>query len=314
MLTGTKSLRGISDVLNEWGLGQTFKGIKYEFRPQTANRIFRNKFYMGILTSSKYPEEVRGQHTPMITEQQFYRVQAILDGRSSTVGVPLVRHNKENSEFPLRRILKCSKCDSVLTGAWSKGRHSRYGYYICLARCGAKSIPIDDTKTMLITLLRQISLTDSGLKLLIAFLRNNYMKRIAILQKKTLTANTELTKLYSMRQTLVEKNLAGVYSDEIFKEQNAILEEKIKDAQTIQDTPLLGKYSLEDTVKFVTEKFSDLGFTYDDSALEEKKALLGSIFPSGMAWNYPGISNRDIGPFYQSILAFVNAGVPFGRA
>ena len=38
----------------------------------------------------------------------------------------------------------------------------------------------------------------------------------------------------------------------------------------------------------------------------------GSIYPLGMAWNYPGISNRDIGAFYQSIRTFADGGVPFG--
>jgi len=72
---------------------------------------------MGILTSSRYPEEVRGQHTPMVTTEQFYRVQAILDGRNTNIAVPIARRNKENEKFPLRRIFRCNKCNTVLTGA-----------------------------------------------------------------------------------------------------------------------------------------------------------------------------------------------------
>ena len=99
----------------------------------------------------------------------------------------------------------------------------------------------------------------------------------------------------------------------MFKEQNAILEDKIKDLLTVQDTSLLAKYSLEETAKFITKKLSDLKQTYEDSLLEEKKALLGSILPSGVAWEYPGISNHDIGPIYQSILAFTNHVGMYGR-
>ncbi len=316
MLTGTKSLKAMSDILNEWGLGQTFKGVKYPFRQQTANRLFRNKFYMGILTSSVYPEEIQGQHTPMVTQEQFYRVQAIIDGRKTNWTAPIARHNKDNPDFPLRRILKCSKCGAVFTGAWSKGRNCRYAYYVCRSRCGAPSVATNDADTTLTTFMSGISLTDDGIKLLISFIRTNYMKRIALIQKKKQTAEAELTKLYATRQILVEKNLAGIYSDDIFREQNAIIEEKIKDARTVQDASLLSKYTLEETVSFITDKFADLGATYTDSLSEEQKALLGSIFPSGMAWNYPGISNRDIGPMYQSIRAFADqrhhAGEPAG--
>ena len=49
---------------------------------------------MGILTSAKYKEEVKGQHVPMITEEQFYKVQAIIDGRNRcgmTIGKRLKR-------------------------------------------------------------------------------------------------------------------------------------------------------------------------------------------------------------------------------
>lgn len=313
ILTGTISLREIASVMNEWGLGITYKGIKHQFRAQTANRIFRNKFYMGILTSRQNPEEVRGQHTPMITSEQFYKVQAILDGRNTSLNVPIARHNKENPEFPLRRILRCSKCGTIFTGAWSKGRSCRYAYYMCRKRCGAPSIKVETAHAELIKTLRDISLTDNGLKLLVTFLRTNYMKRITILQNKKTVAEAELTKLYTMRQALVEKNLAGVYSDEIFKEQNAIIEDKIKDFQVVKNTSLFNKYNLEETTKFIIEKFADLGATYETSSLEEKKAVLGLIYPSGITWNYPGITNREISPFYQSILDFTRGGVHFGE-
>ncbi|MEX0616617.1 MAG: recombinase family protein, partial [Candidatus Woykebacteria bacterium] len=309
MLTETASLRQVAKTMVDWGIGQTFKGRKYSFRPQTANRLFRNKFYMGLLTSRRYPEEIRGQHTPMVTSEQFYRVQAILDGRNTNIAAPTVRHNIDNTEFPLRRILKCNKCGTVFTGGWSKGRNSRYAYYVCRNRCGTSSVPAEEAKTYLREFLKAITVKENGLKLLISYLRHTYMQRVSILQKKKVAADGELVKLYSTRQILVEKNLEGVYSNEVFKEQNVIIEEKIKDVLITKDSSLLNKYNLEETVKFVKEKLSDLGKTYLDSSLEQKRVLLGSIFPSGMAWSYPGISNRDIGPLYQSILRFGTPGV-----
>ncbi len=312
MLTGAKSLREAARAMNDWGLGKNFKGKKYPFRQQSVNRLFRSKFYMGLLTSRRYPEEIRGQHTPMVTSEQFYRVQAILDGRNTSIAAPTVRHNIDNPEFPLRRILKCSSCGVVLTGGWSKGRSARYSYYVCRNRCGTSSVPADAANSSLVEFLKSITLTKDGLNLLNAFFRRHYMQRVAILQKKKAAADTELTKVYALRQTLVEKNLSGVYSDEVFKEQNAILEEKIKDIQVATDISILAKYTLEETTKFIKNKLSDLGKTYEKSLLEQQKVLLGSIFPSGMAWNYPGISNRDIGPLYQQILAFTTGGDSLG--
>jgi len=314
MLTGTKTLREMSSILTEWGVGQTYRGKKFPLCHQTANRMFRNKFYMGLITSSKYPEEVHGQHTPMITSEQFYRVQAILDGRSTNLAAPSLRRMVDSSDFPLRRIIRCSACGAPFTGAWSKGSNSKYAYYFCRNRCGKPSIPIDEVHTSVADKLKSITLTPEGIKLLISFLRRNYMQRTAILQKKKTSAEVELTKLYALRQTLVEKNLSGVYSDEMFTEQNGLLESKIKDLLVLNNTTLLAKYTLEETAKFITSKLSDLKQTYLDSVLEEKKALLSSIFPSGIAWEYPGISNDNIGAIYQSILAFTGCYGTFGRA
>lgn len=312
MTTGSKSLREIARIMNYWGIRQSLKGKKYSLRPQTVSRLFRNKFYMGVLTSHTYPEEVKGQHPPMITEEQFYRVQAVIDGRCTNISVPLLRKNKDNSDFPLRRALKCGICGTVFTGGWSKGRHSRYAYYFCRNRCGAPSVPVGDAESALITTLEQVTPTEQCLAMFISLLRKKYIKRLGQLQTKKGAADLELTKLYALRQSLIEKNLSGVYSDEIFKEQNAVLEDKIRDEQVLKSDMLIQKYNLEEIIKFAKGYFENLGQTYTNASLTQKRVLLGSIFASKLAWDYPGISNRDISPLYSHIRAFDNASVPFG--
>lgn len=79
MATGTKTLREMAKLMNDGGLRQHNSNT---IRNQTLSGMFRNKFYIGILTSSKYSEEVKGQHLPMVSEALFYRVQAALDGRN----------------------------------------------------------------------------------------------------------------------------------------------------------------------------------------------------------------------------------------
>jgi len=63
-------------------------------------------------------------------------------------------------------------------------------------------------------------------KLIQAFLQRTYYLRIDALQQKRDHADIELQKVYETRQVLIEKNLSGVYSDNIFKEQNKVLEKK----------------------------------------------------------------------------------------
>ncbi len=314
MATGTKTLSEIANIMNYWGLGIVKKGRKYPLRSQATSRLFRNKFYLGILTSERYPEEVRGQHTPMVTEEQFYQVQAIIDKRNTNITAPTTRRSRDNSEFPLRRIARCGKCGMVLTGGWSKGRSCKYGYYVCRARCGSSSISMNDLHKGMLDLLKSVNPTPECLELFITLLRSTYMNKLKMLQNRKAEADVELAKLYSLRQALIEKNLTGVYSDEMFKQQNAVIEDKITALQLAKSDALIDKYNLEKVINFMKVTFGDLGRTYENSSLDQKRVLLGSIFPSGVSWSYPGFTNQDISPLYQAILNVQTVQSPFGTA
>ena len=64
------------------------------------------------------------------------------------------------------------------------------------------------------------------------------------------------------------------------------------------------RYNLEAVVKFMKSKFENIGRTFQMSTLSQTRVLLGSIFPSGMQWSYPGYLNTQISPLYQSIRMF----------
>lgn len=300
--TGSKTLREMADIMNEWGLREQYCGEEKLLKSQTVSRLFKNKFYMGVLTSEKYPEEIKGQHVPMISTKQYYRVQAILAGRNTNIAVPLSKRNLDNKDFPLRRFVVCSKCGTVLTGAWSK--HHRYAYYFCRSRCGMPSIPVGEADSSVITLLKRISPTKQCLNLFISVVRKLYMNRVSILQKRRLEADHDLAKLLAVRQALIEKNLMGVYSDDVFKEQNGMIEEKIIAVRSVKDDSLLDKYKLEELIPFIKSFFEDMGKSFNDAPLTIKHMILSSIFDQKVAWSYPGVSNCEISAVYQRIQRF----------
>lgn len=310
MATGTKTLREMAKLMNEWGIRQRYHGKDQIVRHQVLGRIFRNKYYIGILTSLRYPEEIRGQHVPMVTEALFYRVQAILDGRNTNINVPIARRNIDNEEFPLRRIVRCIHCGNPLTGGWCKGKKDRYAYYWCQKNCKVPSIPADKLQDGAVCYLSSITPTKEAFDAFIGLLRRTYYQRVSQLQKRKEEADNELKRLKALRQSLIEKNLNGTYSDEIFREQNKLIEEQIASIQMTKDDALLAKYNLEAIVKFMKDKFTNLGRTYQLSSLQQLRVLLCSIFPSGMVWSYPGFLNTEISPIYQQIRMFeTNVGL-----
>jgi site-specific DNA recombinase len=100
-------------------------------RPLTSQAIgvlLRNQLYAGIVDVPEYGVRgKRGDFEPLISEELFYRVQAILSGRVSSTAP---RH-RAHPDFPLRGFVRCESCGRGLTGTWSKGRNEYYADYHC---------------------------------------------------------------------------------------------------------------------------------------------------------------------------------------
>jgi site-specific DNA recombinase len=90
---------------------------------------------------------VRGDFEPLVSQEPFYTMQAILSGKRGKL-MPRLR---SHPDFPLRRFVKCGCCDKPLTGSWSKGRSARYAYYFCPnSRCRGVSVSKADLEGRLV--------------------------------------------------------------------------------------------------------------------------------------------------------------------
>lgn len=310
MATGTKSLREIAQIMNSWGIQANYNKKKYIIREQNAQRIFRSKFYMGIITSSRYPEEIKGLHEPMINESLFYKVQSILDGRNVNK-IPLAKRSSDNCDFPLKRIIRCHLCGSGLTAAWSKGRSARYPYYRCSKSCIGKSIKVEDLETSVQTLLKKVTPKSEALDQFINNISKIFTTRKALLEKRKTKIDQQILELLLKRKVLVSKNLDGLYSDEVYKEQANIIEDKMVRLQVLKEETAFDKYDIKSLKDFIKTKLADLRTTYLNSNPGQIRVLLGSIFPTGLEWNYSGSLNHTISPIYQYILNKDTLGVPF---
>jgi site-specific DNA recombinase len=121
-----------------WNGGIVDRGIEgRRLSPQSFDRLLRNELYAGWICLPKWKLKERGIFEPLVTEEQFQRVQDILDGRRISVTV----QKRNNPDFPLRVFVSCGECSTPLTGAWSTGRRSRYPYYRCRnSKCKAVNV------------------------------------------------------------------------------------------------------------------------------------------------------------------------------
>lgn len=140
--TGEESLGSLRDKLTAAGFrmpkwGKATTGIISE---EKLRNLLRDRYYLGFvqLDGIEYP----GNHTPLVTQELFDRVQRVLTVR----GENHVRHREHNHY--LKGLLWCARCKNRLLVQRAQGRHGgEYFYFFCRGRqlkvCDMPFIPLE---------------------------------------------------------------------------------------------------------------------------------------------------------------------------
>jgi site-specific DNA recombinase len=124
VLLGTMGIRVVLKIANsEWRL-TTRKGMPVS--RSTFYDMLQDPFYAGVI-QLRDGRRYSGAHQPMITIDDFRRIQTIL-GRSG-------RPRPQKHSFPFTGIFKCGHCGGSITAEQHiKGNGRRYVYYRCSHR------------------------------------------------------------------------------------------------------------------------------------------------------------------------------------
>lgn len=300
MATGVYSLETIAEYMNKLGIviknGQKTLPI---IRKQQTQRIFRNKFYCGYVVNKRFNIDKLGKHQPMVTEELFYRVQAILDGRSYTGGM---HQKKQHEDFPLRGQALCGICTLPMTGSFSKGRKDRYAYYFC-GRGTHKSISVPKEKfeNEFLNFMRDIEPDQNLVKLFTAMVKEKWQNRYKRVSQDLKALEVELEALMEVKRRLVDKNLKGIYSDEVYKEQNDKVEDQILVIKSTLSESKLDKIDIDVIVTFMNSFLWNISKAWKEGSLSQRKILTGSIYPKNVIYDYPGFRTTELGPCFKLI-------------
>lgn len=135
MLTGTYSMAKLAEIADKE------LNIRTPVRGKTGGKpiaysslcvLFKNPFYTGRLLFNGAIYD--GNHPAMITEEEFERVQQIIDPIHTT------RPKDRTYDFQLRNLFKCGECDFAITAEKkyknikSTGERKEYIYYHCTGK------------------------------------------------------------------------------------------------------------------------------------------------------------------------------------
>lgn len=158
MLTGNFTPPEILRIAtDEWGL-RTLSG-----RPIARSAmytLFGSSFYYG---SYEYAGQTwNGAHEPMITEEEYWRVQELL-GRKGR------QRPKQNREFDFTGLMHCGNCDAMITAEtktrrFKNGTSKVYVYYHCTWRkdptCTERSIELNELNRQIDSIISTLSISE----------------------------------------------------------------------------------------------------------------------------------------------------------
>ncbi|GAA4445141.1 recombinase family protein [Ravibacter arvi] len=240
----------------------------------------RNPVYCGKIFIPKYKEEesrfVKGLHDPLISEDLFYRVQDVLDGRKKRQFQLKV---VANENLPLRGFLVCPKCGRVLTGSASKGNTKHYAYYHCYLGCNFR-FRADNANSQFCSILKKYVPRQEMIELYKVVLQQTWKGQTTHLSndKKQIEKQIEelkakisyIRELLSSRQIEPEdyREMKSEYADKLDR-----LEARLKGAANNNET------NFEQLLNAGLNNLLKLDYVYQKADMPRKQEIISSIFP-----------------------------------
>ena len=246
--------------------------------------LLRKPLYYGYLVNKKYSEEpVKANFDPIIDEQTFYAVQAILNGNKAQA----VPHLRQNPIFPLKQFVTCPYCNQALTGDTPHGRKGqKYYYYRCYNKdCIVHfNIPKEKLENKFVEYLSKIKPEKSLLKLFKAIMKDVYNKSTQEARKSYETLNKKLETVSNNKSKLLDLLIADKISSDDYKmksEQFENIETDLKSKIAVNDVP---QNDFEDCLEYACNILDNLDTFWLNSKIDIKERLQKIIFPNGLRY------------------------------
>ena len=290
MATGLYNQKEVMIKINKKGLNTTRTPF---------SQLLKNPIYYGGVRIKAYKDEdeciVEGIHEPIISKSLFEDVQDVLNNRKKKHHT---NHKKLNETFPLKGFLLCPECNKKLTGSTSKGRSNYHTYYHCKSPCKVR-YKLNDVESWIEDFLKSISLKKNVKELFVELVKEEIFK-----QKKN---NNLGPKHYEKAENLKQKleRLQDIYIEgEIDKNEyliaknryDSILKElKAKELYVINEKDILNTY------RDAISKIENIYKQFDNASIEDKRNIIGSIFPKNFQFENKKVRTADINPILNNI-------------
>jgi len=237
MLTGNYTAPALLAIADKVGLTMPMtKGREpRKLHLSEIYRILSNPFYYGWYEWPKGSGNwAKGKHAPMITEDQFDRIQGFL-GRPTQA-------RPHNKQFAFTGLMKCGSCGCAITAEekfkyQKNGNVHRYVYYRCTRKrdkdCPEKAVELKEFNKQIDAVIRNLTVSekfkDWAIKYLY-FLRKeeaaNYKTKFEENQRQLAMVNEHLDALLFKYSSPENRDGEFINAEEFVRMKSALLKEK----------------------------------------------------------------------------------------
>ena len=232
MLSGAYSPRQIWELArNEWGL-RTPQRKRIGGRPIALSAVYKilvNPFYAGVLIwkGETYP----GKHEPLVTLDEFDRVQALL-GRPG-------KAQPQKKIFAFTGLMRCGACGLTVTAEEkTKPSGRRYIYYHCTRRlqprCAEPSVEVRNLERQILTFLEATSIPEPLHEWGLGELHTSQEERLSLRHARVRGLENTLADAERSLNSLTDLRLRSLIDDaEFAAKRNELRQEALRLRQVI---------------------------------------------------------------------------------
>lgn len=255
------TINSLLPVLHGLGLRNT-KGSKLSFNSLAA--MLHNKFYVGIIKVKG--QTFKGAHEPIVTSVLYDQVQNVFKTRSNE---KIQRH-----EFLFRKRVRCSGCNSLLTGEIQKG----HIYYRCHTKgCPTKGLRESHINRMLVSAFSRMQFSDGEEKELHSQLNQAERDWLGKEQEMVRLNEMQLGNLNSKLERLTDAYLENLLDKETYGHRKERLLEEIVKKEEVGKQLLTKKQEAVAQAKQFFELAKSLKTNYETAENKTKLDLLETI-------------------------------------
>ena len=279
------------------------------FKCQKSNfpLLLRNPIYIGQIRirnkEGDLEEIVKGAHKGIITEEVFYTVQDVLEGKRVKCNMAAIHTPKP--ELPLRGFLICPRCGSKLTGSASKGNGGRYYYYHCLHGCKER-FRASYANEKFAEYLSNFTFDKNVKELYNSILKSTLEENEVSRKDNIKVIDQEITKLQDRITNLQDKFADNQLNFEDYNTMKLRYESQLRDLKTKKQDAIYLSKEVYDQLIFSFSFLENLPSQYSKGTLDVQQRIIGSIFPENLTFSENQYRTKRINEVVKLFCAITN--------